>query len=226
MGAAFGAYGKIPGLGDFVRFGVDRGFHTAWDAWLQARIGWLRDNLAARWDDCYLSAPIWRFTLPGGVAGDAPVLGVLMASVDRVGRQFPLTLCARLDTDADLPLTHAGAEPTFAALEDVALAALEDGVTSADLAEMLETVPPATCLPAPHCAELGETMALSTTAAPHVGLAALCATSGGFGLWSCVLNGETRILRVTGLPDNETASAIFDQNADVWAAREGKENHR
>lgn len=120
----FGAYGKIPGLGDFLRIGVGSDFVMAWDRWLQQMLQEARMGLGHAWEGCYMSAPIWRFTLTPGLAGRYPVFGVMMPSVDRVGRQFPLTLMARGD---------GAAEATYQDLEEIALSALEDDMTPAAL---------------------------------------------------------------------------------------------
>ncbi len=92
MAGEFAAFGKMPALGDFFRLNPPPGFVPVWDAWLQAGLLAARAQLGDRWDACYMSAPIWRFSLAAGLAGPAPLLGVMMPSVDRVGRQFPLTL--------------------------------------------------------------------------------------------------------------------------------------
>ncbi len=49
-----------------------------------------------------MEAPIWRFLLPAGACGAQAALGVWLPSVDRVGRQFPLALCALAPLGADL----------------------------------------------------------------------------------------------------------------------------
>lgn len=124
MSGPFGAYGKMPGLGDFLRMGVGSGFVAAWDRWLQVTLFEARATLGHAWTDCYMSAPIWRFALAPGLAGRYPVFGVLMPSVDRVGRQFPLTLVAR---------GEGAEEGVYAQLEEIALASLEDDMTRAGL---------------------------------------------------------------------------------------------
>lgn len=121
----------MPGLGDFFRIALPTAFTRPWDSWLQRSLGDARAALGARWQDAYMSAPIWRFSLAGGLAGHA-VSGVLMPSVDRVGRMFPLTVAGQ-----GAPLTAR----TFAALEDIALATLEGDVTRDALAEALAQVP-------------------------------------------------------------------------------------
>lgn len=137
---AFGAYGKIPALGDFFRFGLAPDFVAAWDRWLQTGIQAARMALGDRWQGAYMSAPIWRFTLAPGVAGRAGAEGVLMASVDRVGRQFPLTLARALPADSDPVASHLAAGERFAALETVALSALDDGGTQARLQQDLAEI--------------------------------------------------------------------------------------
>lgn len=129
---AFGAYGKIPALGDFFRIGAVKPFSDPWDQWLQTVLRQSRDTLGAQWGDCYMTAPIWRFKIGAGLAGACPASGILMPSVDRVGRQFPLTLvsvCGDLSDDA------------FAQAEDLALAALDDAMTRDRLVEALAGIP-------------------------------------------------------------------------------------
>ncbi len=140
--SGFGAFGKIPALGDFFHFGLDRSFIEPWDAWLATSLANSRDAFAETWDENYMTAPIWRFTLSAGLAGPAAMLGVLMVSVDRVGRKFPLTLAAPLRVSSNLETIHADADAIFEALEDVALDALEDEMTPKALAQSLSTLPP------------------------------------------------------------------------------------
>lgn len=140
--AGFGAYGKTPSLGDFFRVNVPKGFVDPWDRWLQTVLAANRKALGAQWDDCYLMAPIWRFTLPAGLAGPAAVMGVLMPSVDRVGRQFPLTLVAAL-SDQTLAPEHGALFELFLDLEDIALDTLDGTDTTQSLGQNLAelTVP-------------------------------------------------------------------------------------
>jgi type VI secretion system ImpM family protein len=103
MAGEFAAFGKIPALGDFFRLNPPPGFVPVWDSWLQAGLLAAHAQLGDRWDACYMSAPIWRFSLAAGLAGPAPLLGVMMPSVDRVGRQFPLTLVVPVPTTTRVP---------------------------------------------------------------------------------------------------------------------------
>ena len=52
--------------------------------------------------------------------------GILMPSVDRVGRYFPLTLAVKIDDSQALPNLFINAAEWFGKLEQLALTALED----------------------------------------------------------------------------------------------------
>jgi type VI secretion system protein ImpM len=87
-----GLYGKLPTHGDFLRRRVADDFVAAWDPWLQSCIADSRRVLGEQWLSIYLTSPVWRFALGPNVCGAAPAAGLLVPSVDRVGRYFPLTL--------------------------------------------------------------------------------------------------------------------------------------
>lgn len=91
-GGAPGWYGKLPTLGDFASRRLPAGFVRGWDDWLQRGLASARDELGAGWLACYLVAPIVRFWLGPGVLGARAWAGLVMPSVDRVGRHFPLTI--------------------------------------------------------------------------------------------------------------------------------------
>lgn len=180
----FAAFGKIPALGDFIRIAAPPAFTGPWDQWVQAVLVAGRTACGADWQDIYLSAPIWRFTLSPGLAGPQGVLGVIMPSVDRVGRQFPLTLCTAADSDT--AATHAANDSLFARLEDVALAALADGASRDDLAAALAALPPPV---------------LPTVAAPQ---------RRALSLWSVLLGDGLRTVTFPGLPSAAQGTGLFD----------------
>ena len=123
-----GFFGKLPSRGDFVERRLDRAFCTAYDAWLQASMLASKASLGDAWLPAYLEAPLWRFAIEAGVCGPRATAGVIMASVDRVGRYYPLTIATHLDgpwpAAAFLAL-----DSWFADLETQALAALDDDCT-------------------------------------------------------------------------------------------------
>jgi type VI secretion system protein ImpM len=96
-----GWFGKLPGMGDFAHRRLPDTFRETWDHWLHDGLMRLRER-HADWTARYLEAPLWCFVLGRGVAGDRCWLGVLMPSVDGVGRYFPFTVAIAFD-DGDAP---------------------------------------------------------------------------------------------------------------------------
>lgn len=99
-GATVGFFGKLPSHGDFIERRVSGSFRDAWDEWMQRSVMESQQALGGRWLDCYLTSPIWRFYLCDGVVGPACYAGILLPSVDRVGRYFPLTVVVELPASA------------------------------------------------------------------------------------------------------------------------------
>lgn len=220
MAGKFGAFGKMPSLGDFFRADVVPSFVDPWDRWLQEAILSAKGALGDRWQDCYFSAPIWRFTLAPGIAGAAAVIGVMMMSVDRVGRQFPLTLATALPDGADPVQAHLASPALFYELEGVALAALEDGFTREMLTERLGTVSAAAPPAVPAVARgVGGLVAQGGDAAGlPAGLAAsfLSAQFRHPSLWSADLETGIRLMACEGLPAGGQAIGLFDLSAQIW----------
>jgi type VI secretion system protein ImpM len=157
--AVAGWYGKLPSLGDFAARRLSDAFVAPWDAWLAQRVAETQHALGADWLSLYLTCPVWRFfAMPGAIA---PTLahcwtGVVMASVDRVGRHFPLTIAAAL---ANAPATGSEVAALWqwlSAIEGVALAALDFDHTVERLDAQLAALP----LPLPPPARNGTPAAL------------------------------------------------------------------
>ncbi len=138
-----GWYGKIPSLGDFISRRLPAGFIDAWDSWLQHSMAASRAQLGERWLDLYLTGPIWRFALMPGVCGAESGIwaGVLMPSVDKVGRYFPLTIALRIDPHPGTMLSVFSAQSWYSALERIALATLNINALPDDLDRNLAESP-------------------------------------------------------------------------------------
>lgn len=124
-GANIGWFGKLPSHGDFLQRRAPETFVNTWDPWLQECMAQSRQHLGHDWLQTYLTSPVWRFFLCGGVIGASSFAGILLPSVDRVGRYFPLTVFAELP--AGLPpmaLAIHGRE-WLTTIEALALHALE-----------------------------------------------------------------------------------------------------
>jgi len=89
-----GWYGKIPSVGDFVSRRLPDEFIRLWDDWLQGGMACVRAELGTDWLPRYLVAPVRRFWLAPGLMSAPGWVGVLMPSIDGVGRYFPLTIAA------------------------------------------------------------------------------------------------------------------------------------
>ena len=119
-----GYFGKLPCIGDFATRRLPRSFVQPWDDWLQCALPACRDMLGPCWLDVYLASPFWRFVLAPGVCGPEVWRGVLMPSMDRVGRPFPLTVAQPLHSDCGAFERTLHSEAWFIAIEDVMLSAL------------------------------------------------------------------------------------------------------
>jgi type VI secretion system protein ImpM len=155
-----GWYGKLPVNGDFVTRRLPAAFIEPWDAWLNAVLSGSRERLGAAWRDAFLSAPAWRFVLAPGVIGLQGWAGLIVPSVDSVGRYFPLTVASGLPARSIDPVaTLVRAHNWYAEVEPVVSVALspeaELGTFDAQLAnrrfpgelvalleETEETIPP------------------------------------------------------------------------------------
>ncbi len=123
---SLGFHGKLPLRGDFVQRRVAGDFLAAWDPWLERCVHRSREVLGNDWLKAYLTSPMWRFVTSAGVCGGLPCTGVLMPSVDAVGRYYPLTLVQALPDGCSLLSLAAEQGAWFEAVEELALRALAD----------------------------------------------------------------------------------------------------
>jgi type VI secretion system protein ImpM len=147
--ASIAWYGKLPSHGDFLQRRAPEPFVTVWDDWLQRCLAHSREQLGTDWLQTYLTSPVWRFFLCDGVIGAASFAGVVLPSVDRVGRYFPLTIFTQLPSDLPPMAIAIHGREWLRAIETIALAALENETlrledfdatlqASADLLEQVE----------------------------------------------------------------------------------------
>jgi type VI secretion system protein ImpM len=137
MTVVSGFYGKLPARGDFVRGALPRDFTDHWDAWLNPAIAGSRQRMGEDWLPAFLEAPVWRFALSAGLCGNRSALGLMLPSVDRAGRYFPLTFAALYD-DGGAP----GDDPAWLdGCEAAGRAALEQDAGPEQLGAMLGRLP-------------------------------------------------------------------------------------
>lgn len=117
----FGLFGKLPWEGDFVQRGLPGRFVRPWDMWLSQSLAESRDALGADWADAYLLSPPWRFVIEPGIIDENGWCGVLVSSIDRVRRYFPLTLALERPAGEAMPSGILELEPLLERLEASAL---------------------------------------------------------------------------------------------------------
>lgn len=137
LGIIAGFYGKLPARGDFVRFALPGSFVDPWDAWLQTVIVGSRTQMGEEWLPAYLESPVWRFALPPACCGASSVLGLMLPSVDRAGRYFPLTFAALAPIGPDIA-QQSLATDWLDRCESAGRTALTEDITPDRLGAMLE----------------------------------------------------------------------------------------
>ena len=149
--SAPGYFGKVVTHGDFVTRRLPADFVAGWDRWLQAGLLHSRQQLGPAWLAAYLNSPVWHFALAAGLCGTSAVAGVLIPSVDRVGRYFPLTVAGSLPIGAEalVPELFDRGAGWFDALTQTALSCLAQGYSLACMDAALAEIAPGR---APRCA--------------------------------------------------------------------------
>jgi type VI secretion system protein ImpM len=95
-----------------------------------------QQQLGDQWLNHYLTGPVWRFAISPGILSPEGLGGVMMPSVDRVGRYFPLMIGAvGAPPLLDWFHKHAG---WYDAIEDLARASLDAGFRLAQFDDMPE----------------------------------------------------------------------------------------
>ena len=121
-----GFFGKLPDRGDFVERRLPPTFASAWDQWMQSGIAASQVNLGDQWLETYLTSPVWRFALARHIVDENAYAGVMMPSVDKVGRYFPLCVAVPLDSDESALGIIERAAAWYLAVEPVLLGVLDE----------------------------------------------------------------------------------------------------
>ena len=212
-----GFYGKLPAHGDFIDRDLPVAVIAQWDSWLQQSIAASRERCQDQWLDIYLTSPIWRFVLSSGCIDGNGWAGLLVPSVDAVGRYFPLTVMMPL-TESESPARFlANNNGVYEFWEQVALQALQESLVAEQVAEKLR-----------ESAVLIQAAGVAVSRAAMVtGLAqpveqqnpwatlfdaSMNQVSDSFSLWSCSgsVNMPPVILARKGLPDPRSYTAMLN----------------
>ncbi|MBI3898994.1 MAG: type VI secretion system-associated protein TagF [Gammaproteobacteria bacterium] len=134
-----GLFGKVPQQADYVSHHLPESFTEYWHHWLQSAMSVSREQLGERWLDFYLTSPIWHFAISPGVFGHQAAVGVLIPSIDEVGRYLPLTVAHVHATHQPWPAYLKGGD-WYRAAQDVALSALNEQTSYTQLIGALESL--------------------------------------------------------------------------------------
>jgi len=137
-----GVYGKLPGYGDFIHRSLPTPFINEIDSWLQLYVASSHEKLGDSWLDIYLTSPIWRFVLSAGVIDEQHWAGIMLPSVDQVGRYYPLVMAIPVDARCNPYEFISSNSAWFEQIEDCALLALDAQVSVEQLVEMANEVAP------------------------------------------------------------------------------------
>jgi type VI secretion system protein ImpM len=121
-----GFFGKLPSRGDFVTRRLPPDLLAGWTDWLDASLDESRRMLGEAWQAAYLSSALWRFSASPGCCSNQAFAGVLMPSVDRVGRYYPLSIVAPLGAEWSAAEIAVAAGQWFEQVEALALSCLTD----------------------------------------------------------------------------------------------------
>lgn len=139
--AQAGYTGKLPAYGDFVEGGGALKARQGWSAWAERGLSAARDRSGGGFPDIFLTSPIWRFAVAGGVFGPEAAAGVFCPSMDKVGRLFPFAALAEFPAGVSPMAAATALDEWFERLETAILSALDPAATLEGLTATL-TDPP------------------------------------------------------------------------------------
>ncbi|MBL1262037.1 MAG: type VI secretion system-associated protein TagF [Thiotrichaceae bacterium] len=135
-----GLYGKLPMHGDFIHRNLPTSFLTPWDEWLQCYIAGAREQIGDEWLNIYLTSPIWRFALSAGVIDQHHWAGIILPSVDQVGRYYPFSIARQLPPGIN-PLEFMSSNTSwFEGIEELALQTLDEQHQVDELIEEIDAI--------------------------------------------------------------------------------------
>ncbi|PUA26846.1 MAG: type VI secretion-associated protein [Cellvibrio sp. 79] len=223
-----GLFGKLPAHGDFIYRDLPSHFINAWDTWLQGFVASSQQQLGEAWLDIYLTSPIWRFAISDGVIDGLSWAGILLPSVDRVGRYFPFSIATKIPATAN-PFLIIQQQAWFDAIEQLALSALSGHMQLEELVQEINkhnvALPPAIQRYAPSLENAGVVAEFaSETANPELAYAHLLDSQcrqaySNYSIWSTAMGSEKInpcVFYTRGLPNFRSAAAMLDGQWAQW----------
>jgi len=135
-----GIFGKLPAHGDFIQRNLPSDFVSVWDEWLQHYIAGSQEQIGENWLDIYLTSPIWRFMLSDGAADSSSWVGIMLPSVDKIGRYFPLSIVTQIPPHLSALEFLLSNNNWLINIEELAIQALDGDLTADDLIEEISKI--------------------------------------------------------------------------------------
>lgn len=229
-----GYYGKVSTHGDFVNRSLPASFIDPWDAWLQEAIITSHQQLGEDWLNCYLTGPIYRFVLAPGICGENSWMGIMMPSVDRVGRYYPMTIAAMNRSNINPFVLLQQEESWFTNVEILALSSLADNFSLEQFNHDLNVLKPKGCIdncgslaPSEQTSKQSSHLAWQQTMEANQTISSLLPNfvdnllkeyCFAYSLWwtQGAERIEPSILISEGLPPFNGVAAMFDGNWEKW----------
>jgi type VI secretion system protein ImpM len=222
-----GFFGKLPAHGDFIYRDLPSSFISAWDSWLQGFVGSSREQIGEGWLDMYLTSPIWRFAFSEGVIDQHAWAGIVLPSVDRVGRYFPFSIAKPVAGKVS-PLELITQTDWFEGVESAALQALDGRLVVDQLVEEIN-LPQLRSNPlylgaAPPLGPKGAVVEIDFegsslgSAFPYLLDAAIKESSPSYSVWATEGSEhvEPCFFYCRGLPRMQGVAALLDGRWDHW----------
>lgn len=223
-----GLFGKLPAHGDFIYRDLPSHFINAWDTWLQGFVASSQQQLGEAWLDIYLTSPIWRFAISDGVVDGLSWTGILLPSVDRVGRYFPFSIVTKTPATAN-PFLIIQQQTWFDAIEQLALSALSGHMQLEELVQEINkhnlALPPTIQRYAPSPENAGIVAEFANeTPNPELAYAHLLDSQcrqaySNYSIWSTAMGSERInpcVFYTRGLPNFRSAAAMLDGQWAHW----------
>lgn len=224
-----GYYGKVPSHGDFIGKGLPKRFTQVWDHWLQESMARSKQQLGGQWLDYYLTSPLYRYVLSSGICGDQIWMGVMMPSVDRVGRYFPLTIAQAIDDSVKPISVLNNQQEWFEQSEKLLLSGLEDDFTMQRFSESATEIFESMCTGGTKekqvvaaANHIGNDLCMVLSQQSSTGATTQLCTSlllekfvASYSLWmSHEDGGDSILLLADGLPDYDNFSLLIGNDRD------------
>jgi type VI secretion system protein ImpM len=222
-----GYFGKLPARSDFVIGQCPKGFLKLWEPFLMQGLAQSRLDLEEAWKEAYMTMPVWRFRIWPGDNGTGSerlpkaVAGAFMPSVDKVGREFPLTLVAAAEGTEGVAM-----EDWFNAAEAILLGALREEARLEDFQNAIADLEP------PAVSDGGELLQGAARLAPSpesdgtVRSRFMCSAGETEFVFDCGGLPAADTFRWLMLPEHHSAPEGLDAVAGKHHGRSHPEDHR